>query len=330
MNFHTQVNIPEFGFILSHKTECFLTGSCFATNIGEKLKENKIPGLHNPTGILYNPLSIANSLETALSGRTIKENELFLYEGVWNHFDFHSSFSSQDKVKCIKNISEALSDSSKSLKTADYIFVSFGTAYAYFLKKNGKIVANCHKQLPATFDRKLLSVNEITKNWSYLINKISQTNPKAKIIFTVSPIRHWKDGATNNQFSKASLFLAIKELTENNPDKVFYFPAYEILQDELRDYRFYDSDMLHPSKTAIEYIWEKFGEAFFDKDTLEINKRMQKIKRACNHRPFNPETTEYSSFCKKMISEIQSILTHHKNLDFTEELKYFNSTLQSK
>lgn len=327
MNFRTQVNIHEFGIKISHNTECFLTGSCFATNIGEKLKENKIPGLHNPTGILYNPISIANSIETALSGRYPNENELFLHEGIWNHFDFHSSFSAKDKVQCHKNISEALAVSAKSLKTADYIFVSFGTAYAYFLKKNGKIVANCHKQVPATFERKLLSISDISEAWEKLINEITANNTKAKIIFTISPIRHWKDGATNNQFSKASLFLAIKELTENYPDKVFYFPAYEILQDELRDYRFYDSDMLHPSDIAIEYIWEKFGQAFFEKNTLELNQRIQKIHRAFNHKPFNPETSEYKAFCKKMLIEINSILTQYHNIDFSEEIRHFYSAL---
>ncbi len=327
MNFRTQIKIPDFGFKINHNTECYLSGSCFATNIGEKLKENKIPGRFNPAGILYNPLSIANSLESAMSRRVIPENELFFHEGLWNHFDFHSNFSSPHKDHCLKNISESLLTSSESLKQADYLFVSFGTAYAYFHKKTNKIVANCHKQVSETFERNLLTVSDITERWSILIKQVSENNPKSKIIFTISPIRHWKDGATNNQFSKASLFLAIKELTESNPDKVFYFPAYEILQDELRDYRFYASDMLHPSETAVEYIWEKFGESFFNSETHETNIKIQKIRRAFRHSPFNPETKEYKAFCKKMISEINSISSLQINLDFSEELRFFESMI---
>ncbi len=324
MKFRTIVELPEYNFKISHKKKCLLTGSCFANNIGEVLTKNKFPCIYNPTGILYNPFSISESIETALSRRTVTKSELFYDNGLWNHYNFHSSFSSPDAEKCLENINTAIHLTSSALISGDFLFISFGTAYCYILKDSDSIVSNCHKQNPSIFERKLLTVAEISKKLTEISKKLLELNPKLKIIFTISPIRHWKDGAINNQISKSSLFLAIKSVMENlSAGTAYYFPAYEIVQDELRDYRFYAEDMLHPSVTAINYLWEKFGDAFFDSETKKLNDKIAKIIKASEHKPFNRDTKEYRDFCEKYLKLIEDIEREFPELDFSLEKTVF-------
>ena len=327
MEFRTKINMPDFDFDINHKTKCVLSGSCFANNIGEKLIDNKIPVTVNPSGILYNPYSIADSIESALDEKQIEENELFFSNGLWNHYGFHSSFSATELYKCLENLNNALKLLRDSIIRSELMFVSFGTAFTYFLKDTGNIAGNCHKQNQEIFFRKMLSPSEIIQKWESLLEKIWINNQNLKIVYTVSPIRHWKDGATNNQFSKASLFLAIKELKEKYSEKIYYFPAYEIIQDELRDYRFYADDMLHPSETAINYIWEKFAEVFFTEKTVLLNKKIHSINKSASHRPFNSDTEEYKLFCRKQTELIKKIEKEYPYLNFSEEKQYFDSII---
>ena len=323
MEFRTKIDIPRFGFGISHNDKCLFIGSCFAENIGNKLATTKIPTSVNPAGILYNPISIRESIKNALSGKKYGDDDVFFSAGTWNSFYFHSRFSNVDKGKCIESINSATEMLKRQLETVDVMFVTFGTAYIYELAETGEIVCNCHKQPEKNFNRRLLKVSEIVDAWSECIRTLTEANPKMHIVFTVSPIRHWRDGAHQNQISKSTLHLAINELNEKFGN-TFYFPAYEIMMDELRDYRFYASDMVHPSETAVQYIWERFGETFFSEKTNAMIARIGKITAAANHRPLNPQSEEYKSFSKKNLDEIGAIKQTLGEIDFSEEEKKFS------
>ena len=322
MEFRTKIDIPRFGFGISHNDKCLFVGSCFAENIGNKIAATKIPTSVNPTGILYNPISIRESILNSLSEKKYTADDVFLSGGTWNSFDFHSRFSNVDKNVCIESINSATEMLKSQLETACVMFVTFGTAYIYELAETGKIVCNCHKQPEKNFNRRLLKVIEIVEAWSDCIEKIKAKNPNIRIVFTVSPIRHWRDGAHQNQISKSTLHLAINELNAKFGN-TFYFPAYEIMMDELRDYRFYADDMVHPSETAVQYIWERFGETFFSEQTKSAIVRIEKIKAAANHRPLNSQSADYKNFCIRMLDEIEKVKAEFGGIDFSEEEKSF-------
>ncbi|MCF0207581.1 MAG: GSCFA domain-containing protein [Bacteroidales bacterium] len=326
MDFRTIIEIERPDFDINYNSKCIFVGSCFAENIGSKLRRTKISASVNPTGILYNPLSIEKSIKNALNDKVYGQSDLFFANSLWNCYDFHSKFSGQNVDECLRGINEANSRFNEDLLTADYIFVTFGTAFVYQLAENNNIVCNCHKQPESIFSRRLLKVSEIVEKWVECIKQLGEANPKLRIIFTVSPIRHWRDGAVQNQVSKSSLHLAINELREKF-EGVFYFPAYEILMDELRDYRFYASDMLHPSETAENYIWEKFEDTFFTAKTKEFVARVGKIMNACGHRPFNADSPEYASFCKKNLEKILELKAAFPSMDFSGEEEFFASHL---
>ena len=318
MDFRTKIDIPAFGFDISYASRCIFVGSCFAENIGNKLATTKIPTLVNPTGILYNPLSICKSIKNALLDKKYGDDDVFLSGGTWNSFDFHSRFSAPDKATCIENLNSASKAFADAIREADVMFVTFGTAYVYELADTGTIVCNCHKQPENRFVRRLLKPQEIIESWSKCIKDLMATNPNMRIVFTVSPIRHWRDGAHQNQISKSTLHLAINELN-GHFQQTAYFPAYEIQMDELRDYRFYAADMVHPSEIAVQYIWERFGEAFFSEQTKSTIARIGKITAAANHRPTNPQSDAYKAFCAHYLAEIERIKAEFGDIDFGEE-----------
>ncbi len=322
MNFRTNVEIPDFGFEINYTQSCIFTGSCFAENIGNKMKTAKFKCLVNPAGIHYNPLSVADSIKMAVSGNQINIDDLFFANGIWNHFNFHSRFSGLTANETCAKMNTAMYDFYAGLKTASHLFVTFGTSFIYELGETGKTVSNCHKIPANKFNRRFVRTDETVEVWQDLQNILKNINPELNIIFTVSPVRHFKDGATNNQYSKSALLLAVKELTERN-ENMYYFPAYEIIMDELRDYRFYADDMLHPSETAVNYIWEKFSKSFFTKHTEEIIQKTEKIVTASGHRVFNPETEEHRRFCTKMLNQITDLCKENPQLDFSEEIAAF-------
>jgi len=324
MDFRTKVDIADFGFKINHGHSCIFTGSCFAENVGAKMKNSKIKTLINPTGIHYNPISLAKSIEMALSANPISAADLFYANGVWNHFNFHSQFSGYTEEETCAKMTVALKAFATTLKKTNFLFVTFGTSFVYELSETGSVVTNCHKIAEKNFNRRFVNPAETIEVWNQTIQKLKTVNPKLKIIFTVSPIRHFRDGATNNLFSKSALLLAIRELTEKDTGHcVYYFPAYEMWMDELRDYRFFADDMLHPSNVAINYIWERFSEVFFSKTTSELNNKIDTIIFASHHRVFNPNTTEHVLFCKNMISKIENLVKEYPELDFSEEERFF-------
>ena len=321
MEFRTKIDIPAFGFDITYANRCIFVGSCFAENIGNKLASTKIPTSVNPTGILYNPLSICESIKNALSGKKYSDEDVFFSGGTWNCFDFHSRFSNPDKDFCIATLNAATETFANEIRNANVMFVTFGTAFVYELV-NGKVACNCHKQPENSFIRRLLKPQEIVGSWTGCIKALTAANPNLRIVFTVSPIRHWRNGAHQNQISKSTLHLAINELNSQFP-QTGYFPAYEIVMDELRDYRFYAADMVHPSETAVQYIWERFGEAFFSEKTKTNIARIGKITAAANHRPTNPQSDAYKAFCNHNLAEIERIKAEFGAIDFSEEEEKF-------
>lgn len=311
MELQTKVEIPKYDFKINYKDKCMFIGSCFAENIGEKFLKSKIPTVINPTGIHYNPMSILNSLEKIVNNQEINEEDLFFANGRWNHDDFHSKFSDITEEKTLNKINSAIETTHIFLQKTDYLFITFGTAIVFKRKNNNNIVSNCHKQDAKIFDRYLLKYTEMIDKWEILIEKIMKFNPNLKIIFTVSPIRHVKNGAIENMRSKATLILLINELLINEilemrkHENLFYFPVYEVVNDELRDYRFYADDMQHISDFAIKYIWEIFQENFFNKKTIKYITEITKINLALEHKAFNPESAEYQAFHNKINEKLK-------------------------
>lgn len=327
-DFRTIVNIPESENKINHTKGIVMTGSCFSDSIGQKLAEQKFPVDINPFGVLYNPASIAQSLDILINKKIFTENDLHFANEQWFSFYHHSDFSHPDKEQCLDMMNSRIASSHEFLKGAHYLFITLGTAWVFIQNKNNQTVSNCHK-LPANeFTRHRLSVEEISSQFESCIKKLQEFNPHLKVVFTVSPIRHWKDGAHGNQISKAALLLAVENLMEENPD-IGYFPSYEILMDELRDYRFYDADMLHISPVAVEYIYERFADSYFSSETNKLNGDIEKIVRASKHRVFNPQSESYLKFLKANLNGIKALEAKHHRLDFNSEKKHFEAEMKN-
>jgi hypothetical protein len=330
MSFFTEIQIPEFSLKMDYSKSMMLFGSCFSENIGQKLLNLKFNVDMNPFGILYNPESIANSLKFLLDKRAFTENDLFNDQGIWNSFYHHSRFSNVSREEALKNINNRISFSHEYLKQADFLVITFGTAWVYEFRKTGQVVSNCHKVPASEFKRFRLDVSEITEIYRDLLDSLWKFNPKLKVIFTVSPIRHWKDGATENQVSKATLLLAIDRLKIGfGEEKCSYFPSYEIMMDELRDYRFYAEDMLHLSSVAIDYIFNRFSQTAISKESMEVSKKVLKIRKAVQHRPVNDVSEEYRSFLHSNLEGIDKLTLQFPYLHFDEEQAFFEQKLSS-
>lgn len=320
LQLQTKVTIPSPNFSINHKDKTLLLGSCFITNIGKRLETNKFSALTNPFGVLYNPASIAQSLMLLLEKKKFETEELNYANDLWYSFYHHSSHSHSDKNTCLENINQNLAIAAEQLSNCAHLFITLGSAWAFKHKKTGEIVANCHKLPASNFTRIYLDPQEIVNKLSEPLKILTSLNPNINIVFTISPIRHWADGAIENMRSKSALHLAIKEL-EDHFSNTYYFPVYEIFMDELRDYRFYNSDMLHPSDFAIEYIWNSFNNTFFNSQTQALFKELGKILKSFNHRPINSETTIHKEFVIKLIQRTKLLVSKHPHLDFTKEIE---------
>jgi len=328
MAFTTEVQIPEFPWKIDYSKGVIFMGSCFSDNIGTKLASLKFPVDINPFGVLYNPVSIANSLKFLIDKQQFFEYDLFQDQGLWNSFHHHSSFSDVDLDATLNKINGRIESSHQFLKDAEFLVITFGTAWAYLLENSKQIVSNCHKVPASHFTRVRLSSHEIVEAYRFLIEELWSFNPKLKIIFTVSPIRHWKDGAFENQVSKATLVLAIDKLLRSFADRpCAYFPAYELVMDELRDYRYYAADMLHLSDVAIDYIFERFQSVLISQESMIFSKNIEKIQKSMHHRPFNSNSQEYIKFLEATIQEINRLAFNFPNLNFKDELEFFENKL---
>lgn len=319
MEFRTQIELPEKETEIRYSDQITLFGSCFAENIGHRLIQSKFRCEINPFGILYNPLSVGQALEQLLEKRVYTQDDLFYAYGTWHSWMHHSSFSATTADECLEQINSRIATASACLENSDVLIITWGTAYVYELNETGLPVGNCHKQPDSLFTRRRVSVEEIVLAYEYLIEELLRQTPHLRIVFTVSPIRHTKDGMHGNQLSKATLLLAIDKLSERFSN-CFYFPAYELLLDELRDYRFYADDMIHPSSMAIQYIWEAFQTTYFRPDTLRLLKEWEEIEKALNHRPFNEHSEGYRKFLTQLVLRIAAMKEKFPYFETQKEL----------
>lgn len=321
----TEVSLPEIPVKLSYRRKSMMMGSCFAESIGTKLQELCFPLDVNPFGILYNPISIANSLDILLSGKLFKGGDLFYGGGLWNSFYHHSRFSNSDKRECLTGINNKISEAFSTLRESNILFVTFGTSWVFENKSSGQIVSNCHKLPSPTFNHYRLTPVQIVERWIQLIEKILEVNPTIQLVFTVSPIRHLKDGVHENQLSKSILLIAIDDLIKYfKSERVVYFPSYEIVLDELRDYRFYASDMVHMNEVAISYIREKVESAFIDQEDRKIAVEIEKLRQALEHRPLNAEGDDYQLFIEKQMEKALQLKDKFNYLDLQFILNEFS------
>lgn len=304
--FRTKVEIPCIQQPIKYSDKLFFNGSCFAENIGSLFSEHQFNCMVNPFGVVYNPASVAQSLERIINAKQFNEADLVWHNNLWHHFDLHGSFSSNNKNTLLSSANQSLNTAHQQLKETKLLIVTFGTAWIFQLKNSNQIVANCHKHPASSFLHNILSVNDIYALWQTLVQRLKEFNPGIRIIMTVSPVRHWKNGAHGNNVSKAVLLLAIEQLIQSNKE-IEYFPAYEIMLDELRDYRFYADDMLHPSKIAQSYIFRQFCEYSLDEKASEMVKDVEKINAALNHRPLQGVTSEHIAFVKSTITRIEKL-----------------------
>jgi GSCFA family. len=328
IDYSTKVTIPKSDFNITYNEKLIFIGSCFADNIGLKMREHKFDALTNPFGVLYNPMSVALACRHMPEPGIFVEDDLFFYDGLYHSHMHHGKFSDVSADRCLSGINNSSAISSEHFHKTSFLVITFGTSYVYHLKEDGRVVANCHKLPASHFDRRLLTVDGIVEEWSELLEYLWLKNPLLKIIFTVSPIRHWKDGANLNQISKATLLLAQHSLIEKYPDRISYFPAYELMMDELRDYRFYADDMLHPSKIAIDYIWERFCDTYMDISTTETLKNIDKLCKTLNHRPLNTSTEAYKHFLTQTMLNLKRLQEKYPYICLSEEEKMISNKLK--
>lgn len=327
MEFRTEVNLHVSNNKIGHHTSILMLGSCFAENIGAELRNAKFNITVNPFGVLYNPQSISQALDIIRRNHQFTENDIFHYNGLYHSYFHHGDFSDRDPALCLEKINTNIHAASSQLPKTDVLIITFGTAYVYASKESGLVVGNCHKLPASHFCRYRMDVDSIVDMWSETIEKLRQIKPDLTIIFTVSPVRHLKDGAHDNQLSKSTLLLAIDKLCSRY-DNATYFPSYEIVMDELRDYRFYAEDMSHINSIAIKYIWEKFREVYFSSETDSIINEWNKMYMAINHRPFNPQSSEYKHFLKQTLLKVEGFQRKYPYIYCEKEIIFLNESLK--
>lgn len=281
----------EGDHFMRHSDKMLLMGSCFSDNIGAKLRDAMVDVLVNPFGTIFNPLSIAGAVDKIIDNATIAGAELFMSGGVWNSYDFHSRFSMASKDAALQRMNASIGEAHEHLKVCNTLVLTLGTAVVYRRRDTGEVVTNCHKVPQQEFTRRLASVEEITESLTRAVERLHEFNPALRILFTVSPIRHIADGLEMNSLSKAVLRVAVNNVVRQFKGFVEYFPAFEIVIDDLRDYRFYAADMVHPSDVAIEYIWQTFQATYFDDRSTQAIARCERVSKRLKHRPMsnNPD-----------------------------------------
>ena len=317
MKFRTEISLAPLAEGIDHSSKIFALGSCFAEHISERLARAKFTVTTNPFGVLFNPLSIANALERLESARSFAVCDIEAGRDAFFSFDAHSSLDGRTQTEAFANLNRAVAQGAKALHEADWVILTFGTAWVY--ENEGRVVANCHKQPASGFQRRRLSVAEITERYKLLFEGVLRDK---KVILTVSPVRHIGDGLQENSVSKATLRLAVEELVTKY-ENAHYFPSYEILIDDLRDYRYYAEDLAHPSKVAVDYVWERFCEAAICREAQERLPKIAQIVSAAEHKPFNPDSESHREFCRKMIAKTEAM----GEIDFSLERSAFEKYL---
>ncbi|MBV8251856.1 MAG: GSCFA domain-containing protein [Chitinophaga sp.] len=324
MQFHLGFPVEPLENAIQYSDKLMLMGSCFAEEIGEKLQEHRFNTLINPHGILFNPLSITHALTAYLDGKVYTEKDLFLHNDIWHSWDHHSRFSDVNPEKALQQMNTAAAAAANTLEQADWLVLTLGSAHAHFLKENNRLVANNHKVPAAHFYKRMLTVDEIITALDNVMHRLFFRNRKVNILFTVSPVRYIRDGVVENNFSKAILLQAVHHLV-NKFDRLFYFPAYELVIDDLRDYRFFKEDMVHPNELAVNYVWEKVVQSCVHPESQPLLHQIAEINRAAAHRPMNPESTQHQQFLKTYTDKVKKLMLDHPELQLADLLERLSS-----
>ena len=317
MNFRSPLILSPSSLQIHYSSNILSIGSCFAQNIAHNLTELKYNLLANPAGICFNPVSVLHTIKRCIKGDSLPETEIINSHGLWCHHDFHGSFNHPDKNTCIQSINSSIEKANNFLKSVDRVILTIGTAYVYELENH--VVNNCHKRPQNLFNKRRLEREEIKNTLFELIELLNAySNQKIEYILTLSPVRHLKDGMVQNNLSKATCLLAIDDVVQSDAN-VHYFPSYELLMDDLRDYRFYAKDRVHPSEEAIEYVFNKFEQVHLYENDAALRKRIAKLNLALAHRPFNPESDQHILFKEDLVAQLTELEQAYSFLDFTKE-----------
>jgi hypothetical protein len=325
-SFRTPLSLQAGPFSLNHHDRILSIGSCFADQMGAQLLSCKFNIQVNPFGILYNPISIQQHLDRLLHSYTYVESDIFQHQGRWNSFYHHSSFSQLSSDDLLSHLQKTTDQVRAFFRQSNRILITFGTAWVYIHRKVDGVVANCHKLPADAFHRRRLSVQEIVSAYRTILPGLKKELPDMELLLTVSPVRHLRDGFVENQRSKATLLLAVEQLCQQF-DFVHYFPAYEIMIDDLRDYRFYNTDMLHPNESAHQYIWQQLQHFSMNSETLQLLKIIDKTKAAAQHRPFFPASDQHRQFVRKQLEQIRLLEDQYPALNFQKEREIFQRQL---
>ncbi|MCF7568874.1 GSCFA domain-containing protein [Sabulilitoribacter arenilitoris] len=313
-----QTKIPlnkQSNNLIDYNSNVLLLGSCFSENIGEKLSYFKFQNDINPFGILFHPKAIETLIFNAVNQKTYSEKDVFFQNEQWHCFDAHSKLSNISKEDLINQLNKKLNLTTKQLNNSSHIIITLGTAWVYNFIETNRVVANCHKVPQKQFKKELMSVDAVLKSLKSTVKLIKSKNPEASIAFTVSPVRHIKDGFVENTQSKAHLIAAIYQII-NEDNSICYFPSYEIMMDELRDYRFYSVDMIHPNQIAINYIWEKFQSVWISDEASKIMLEIDDIQKGLNHKPFNLSSSAHQKFLQNLKFKIKELQSKFPNISF--------------
>ena len=316
MQFRTQIPFKKQQHnLIDYNSKFLMLGSCFTENIGDKLDYFKFSTTVNPFGILFHPKAIENLILKAINERIYTEDDIFFQNERRHCFEAHSSLSNPSKDVLLKQLNESVNLTNNQLNNSTHIIITLGTAWSYRFIETDTLVANCHKIPQKNFLKELLTVDEITESLKAIIALIRSVNKKTSVLFTISPVRHLKDGFIENQQSKSHLITATHQVVEPR-NNTFYFPSYEIMIDELRDYRFYNEDMVHPNQTAINYIWEKFRDIWISNETIQIMEEIGVIQKSLAHKPFNPNSKQHQEFLKSVAIKIEKLQLKNPEIIF--------------
>ena len=316
------LDIPSLPKPISYTDNILLIGSCFTEHISDRLQQHKFRVLSNPHGILFNPLSVASSLDGYIDGRQYAHNDLFYLNELWNSWDHHTRFSNIDAAATLETINESQAAAAEHIRKADCVIITLGSAFQYYLTETGMPVANNHRAPAQWFEKRLLSIEEITTALSNTFQKLYDVNPFAQVLLTISPVRHIRDGVVDNNRSKARLIEAVHTLCAQY-EQAHYFPAYELVIDVLRDYRFYDIDFVHPNFPATTFVWEHFVKSCIAPAAQELMPQVQEIITARSHRSRFPETNAHKKFKESHTAKTKALMDRYPFLDLGDELKYF-------
>lgn len=328
MKFRFEFDIHPLQESIAHHHKLFLIGSCFTENIGEKLKKHKFNVFENPNGILFNPVSVAEAIINIIENKQYTQADLFNYNEGWHSWQHHSRFSGISADDALQKINSSTKQAHSFLKQADFILITLGSAWVYTLTEHalnatkGSVAANNHKAPANWFERRLPDTAQIITVLGTMLDRLGAFNPNIQVIFTISPVRHLREGVIDNNRSKAALITAVHYLIEQLP-KLYYFPAYELVLDDLRDYRFFAEDLVHPNYQATQYVWERFVKACMNDDTIQLMENIQDINLAFQHKPFNATSNQHKTFLKTYLEKTKQLKEKYSFLNFEKELAYF-------